>query len=64
MLKFDTQICPVCGKQFFKNAQSVYVLKCRKNNYKMCSYTCYKKIKDLREKRDYETIDSIVNIQR
>lgn len=60
MLKFEKEICPVCGKEFFKNAQSIYKLQYRRDRYRMCSYTCYKKIKDLRKQRKYEEIDKIL----
>lgn len=44
---FRVDTCPICGKSFVYNPQSIYwtyvnIGKGKKKKYNVCSYTCFK----------------------
>lgn len=44
---FESKICPVCGKKFFKPPESIYKYRDKGRLKYVCSYTCWvKKLKE------------------
>ena len=48
---FPLDVCPVCGKRFYKTPQWIYKLVYKKKIRVMCSYGCYRA---LEKKKDAE----------
>ena len=55
------KICCCCGDPYLENKMSVYKLTVKGKLYRFCSYSCYRKIQTLREDKQYEEIDKILN---
>lgn len=49
---FEMIKCPICGKEFVKNINSVYKVENSRRKYVYaCSYSCHNKLKEKYEKK-------------
>lgn len=57
---FDLVTCPCCKKEYIKNNSSIYKITYRSKLYRVCSYSCYHRLKELKDAQDYAELEQIL----
>ena len=52
--------CPVCGKEFVYNPMSLYKMSVRGKTYRVCGYTCYRKIQKMKENKQLDELQALL----
>ncbi len=58
---FDLVTCPCCKKEYVRNNFSIYKITYRNKLYRVCSYSCYHKLKELKDTQEYAELEQILH---
>ena len=60
ILNGQVKYCSACKRRFIQSHQNIYKLDVKGKKLKFCSYGCFRRIQVLKENREYDLINEIL----